>query len=368
MKCAQLLFVAFWCFIFTSQAQTTTTTVNADWTNNADWTGTSPDYDTNQSATIAHNTTISGNPISINNGHTLIINAGVLLITDETITIKEGGTLIINGEIRGTDGGKEFKIEKGTLTVNAGGVFDWNGDWTSDDDPATITINGDVTVGGDMSNKVTIDGGGALNVDGDLNNDGGSIFGCTLTGDRCCTGTGCALPVELVYFNGTYNNGLVYLAWKTATELNNDFFSVERLDNNEWVSIGHIQGAGTISIEKSYQFVDTKPPHGQVYYRLKQTDFDGTFAYSPIVSVLSKSGDFSFSYYPNPVIDKFTIEYHGFHYQEISLQNKSGQKVDVPIIEKPGKIEFDLSEVARGIYIIYVKNDQHVQRIKLIVN
>ncbi len=369
MKHIYLLIAMGWiCCLNSLQAQTTTNKIDADWTDNGDWTGTAPDYDSNQSATIAHNSTVNGNPIVINNGHTLIINAGIVLSTDETITVKEGGTLIVNGEISGTDGGKEIKIEKGTLTVNAGGSIDWAGGWVSDDNPVTITINGDVAIGGDMSNKVTIDGGGSIDVSGTLNNDGGSIFGCTLSSDRCCTGSGCSLPIDLLSFDAIYNNGFVYLQWTTATELDNDFFTVERLaQNDKWLIVAELDGAGTSSAVRHYQHVDRKPPHGTQYYRLKQTDFDGSFTYSSIISANSLSGNFKLTYYPNPVHDKFYIEYAGFEYNEIFLTDNKGQHVDVPIIEKPGNIQIDVTAISRGIYLVYIKNELDIQRIKLIV-
>ena len=71
-------------------AQTTSATGNPDWTNYADWTETAPGYNTNQSALLAHNSDISGNPLIINNGNPLTISEGTILTTDVAITVEEG--------------------------------------------------------------------------------------------------------------------------------------------------------------------------------------------------------------------------------------------------------------------------------------
>ncbi len=284
-------------------AQTTSTVTNPRWDNNADWTGTAPGYDTNQSAILDHDSDISGNSLIINGGHTVTINAGRTLTTDETITIKVGGTLIVNGTITGTDAGKEFKIENGTLTVNSGGIFDWAGFWTSDDDPATITIDGSVTVGGDMSNKTTIGGSGSLVVNGTLNNDGGSIFGCTDAGDGCCSGPGCTLPVELLNFKAApiHDNSGVLIEWSTATEVNNDYFTLKRSDDHtRFETIAVVKGAGNSQKTENYAFIDRYPHYGRNYYSLTQTDYDGTSETFYTISVYIEARD-KVQVYPVPV-------------------------------------------------------------------
>ncbi|MEN8248508.1 MAG: hypothetical protein ABFS32_06215, partial [Bacteroidota bacterium] len=179
-------------FVPISDTWTKTIQTSLDWNNSADWSGTAPGFNTNQSAILRHNSIVTS-PITVNNGDTLVIATGVTLTTSESITIKEGGTLIINGLLIGTDTNKEFKVGKGGLVINATGALDWDGFWNSNDSPASIQIAGSVSIGGDMSNKVTISGSGSISVGGTLNNDGGSIFDCTSPSSSCCTGTGCIL-------------------------------------------------------------------------------------------------------------------------------------------------------------------------------
>jgi hypothetical protein len=95
-----------------------------------------------------------------------------------------------------------------------------------------------------------------------------------------------ALPIELLYFNATPNQKIVDLTWATASELNNESFTVERsIDGLTWETVLTVSGAGTTNQRTDYSNEDTRPLSGLSYYRLKQTDFDGQFTYSNIKSV-----------------------------------------------------------------------------------
>ncbi|MBX2901230.1 MAG: hypothetical protein KF775_16375 [Cyclobacteriaceae bacterium] len=107
------------------------------------------------------------------------------------------------------------------------------------------------------------------------------------------------LPVELTQFTAQPEGETVKLNWLTASELNNDFFTVQRsADGVEFSSLGMVAGQGTRTTPTAYQFVDETPQAGLNYYRLKQTDFDGTSSYSNIVAV---NMALEWSVYPNPV-------------------------------------------------------------------
>jgi len=94
------------------------------------------------------------------------------------------------------------------------------------------------------------------------------------------------LPIELLSFTATPTEVEVELEWVTASEINNDFFTVEKsLDLNLWKEVLVKDGAGNSNFTKTYNDVDKNPFSGLSYYRLKQTDFNGTFAYSEPVAV-----------------------------------------------------------------------------------
>jgi hypothetical protein len=100
------------------------------------------------------------------------------------------------------------------------------------------------------------------------------------------TGSENPLPIELTKFSAQLIKNHVLLLWQTATEINNDYFEVERsVDGFEWEIIDRVKGAGNSNIILNYTSVDKYPKTGVSYYRLKQTDYDGTFAYSKIESI-----------------------------------------------------------------------------------
>ena len=98
------------------------------------------------------------------------------------------------------------------------------------------------------------------------------------------------LPVELVSFEGYLNNGMAQLNWETASETNNAGFAIERSilsGLTDWVQVDFVPGNGTTVTAQQYQFQDRIPQGitGNVRYRLKQIDFDGSFEYSDVVTV-----------------------------------------------------------------------------------
>lgn len=98
--------------------------------------------------------------------------------------------------------------------------------------------------------------------------------------------TNTPLPVELLSFSAQQTGNSISLSWITATELNNDFFTIEKLNANDGFDmVLKVPGKGTTTEISEYHAVDRQPNAGKNYYRLKQTDFDGKFSYSGIVVV-----------------------------------------------------------------------------------
>ena len=94
------------------------------------------------------------------------------------------------------------------------------------------------------------------------------------------------LPIELLYFDGESNERYNHLTWSTASESNNDFFNIEKtVDGIVFDNIVTIKGAGNSSTQLYYEYDDYDVKNHVVYYRLKQTDFDGKFKYHDIISV-----------------------------------------------------------------------------------
>ncbi len=96
-----------------------------------------------------------------------------------------------------------------------------------------------------------------------------------------------AVPVELVAFTAAVDGQDVQLAWITATETNNYGFDIERrIGNDEWVNLAFVAGQGTTTTPVHYDYLDRNVPSGAYEYRLKQIDTDGSFEYSPVVTVV----------------------------------------------------------------------------------
>lgn len=121
------------------------------------------------------------------------------------------------------------------------------------------------------------------------------------------------VPVELVSFNASVTGSLVELSWKTATELNNSGFEIERkLDAGEFIKIAFVSGHGTSSELHNYLYQDNIINMGgeTIEYRLKQIDSDGTYNYSEIVRVELSPDKFDLSQnYPNPFNPSTLINY-----------------------------------------------------------
>lgn len=111
------------------------------------------------------------------------------------------------------------------------------------------------------------------------------------------------LPVELLYFTGSrLDEENVLLKWETTSEVNNDYFEVERTLNPAlgYETVGTVKGHGNASSNVQYQWPDPNTFGTYTYYRLKQVDFDGTFTYSTIIAVRGGAGPLMVTAFPNP--------------------------------------------------------------------
>ncbi|MBL4703877.1 MAG: T9SS type A sorting domain-containing protein [Flavobacteriales bacterium] len=157
-----------------------------------------------------------------------------------------------------------------------------------------------------------------------------------------------ALPIELVSFNAHLNVDHVDLSWITASETNNDFFTVERsTDGINFVEVLTVDGAGTSTTSLEYFDIDNSPVEGISYYRLKQTDFDGQFTYSNLVpiSYLPES-NVSMNIFPNPSNgDELNLSIDGLKGQEVlvALRSMSGSIIWTKVL---------IVNVDKGIYAV----------------
>jgi hypothetical protein len=110
------------------------------------------------------------------------------------------------------------------------------------------------------------------------------------------------LPISMASFDGIRKNGKVDLKWITFSEKNNDFFTVEKsLNGNEFNGIVEIKGAGTSNQIHYYDYTDLDSGEPILYYRIRQTDYDGTTSLSHIISLRNNDNStLQLTIYPNP--------------------------------------------------------------------
>lgn len=172
---------------------------------------------------------------------------------------------------------------------------------------------------------------------------------------------GTSLPIDLVDFTAqVHESNTVLLEWETASEINNDYFTIERSTNGiNWEVVEKVAGAGNSLATLSYSAIDTEPYYGVSYYRLMQTDFDGTLSYSPIRSVnLTKQNTTDIRIYPNPTNTRLTIEGAASELETVFIYNAVGQNVTHLLRKTQGnnsRIVFNVSGLSQGLYYIKTK-------------
>jgi len=183
------------------------------------------------------------------------------------------------------------------------------------------------------------------------------------------------VPVELTSFTAVANEDDVILNWSTATELNNFGFEVQRsVAGNEFATVGFVNGHGTTTEAKDYRFVDANLTAGNYTYRLKQVDFNGTFAYSDEVNAeVTSPAQFELAQnYPNPFNPSTTIRFALSESGNIKLTvyNLVGEQVAVLIdgFKEKGvhTINFNASELNSGVYVYKIETNGFVQSRKMI--
>ena len=166
------------------------------------------------------------------------------------------------------------------------------------------------------------------------------------------------LPVELASFKAKKRNNTVSLDWVTASEINNDYFEIQRSENgSDFETIGMVHGNGTIDYYFYYSFIDEKPFDELNYYRLKQVDYDGNFEYSDIEVVDFKVENPNFTISPNPFDNEVTInlEYSYSRDTEVRVFNNLGQLVITTVLAKDqDQKTLNLGELNSGMYFLEI--------------
>lgn len=172
------------------------------------------------------------------------------------------------------------------------------------------------------------------------------------------TATG-ILPVELIEFKGFKESGNTKLIWTTETEINNDYFLVQKSSNGkDFINIGTVGGNGTTNITQSYSYIDETASTRVNYYRLQQFDYDGQYEYSKVIVVVDPMSSIDYSVYPNPANDNLNIGFSDIDNEtyQVKLVNNLGQVVlSEAVINSNGKSQLNqFGNLKSGYYTVLV--------------
>ncbi len=186
------------------------------------------------------------------------------------------------------------------------------------------------------------------------------------------------VPVELTSFTATSKPGNVILNWATATELNNRGFEIERnLDNSVWESISFVEGHGTTTEPREYQYADdiSRVIEVSLAYRLKQIDYDGSYEYSEVLYLDNFTpSDFALHQnFPNP-FNPVTIIRYSIPLKsqvEIVIYNTLGEKVKQLVSEEKEagsySVEFNASSLPSGNYFYRLQAGSFTETKKMVL-
>ncbi|MEZ4884035.1 MAG: SdrD B-like domain-containing protein [Chitinophagales bacterium] len=200
-------------------------------------------------------------------------------------------------------------------------------------------------------------------------NTGGSI---TLDGVviDCIT-----LPIELVSFEGEVLQDGNLLKWVTASEVNNDFFSLERSIEGTYFETIHTQdGAGTTSLTMTYDYLDRTAPNGISYYRLQQTDFDGSSSTSKVIALQRGESEGGFDIVSVTPLGNFLHTAVGFQVPkvgnvEVKLFDVSARLVystSIEAMEGFNVLQMNTESYSQGIYLLQLRYGEEMRTVKIL--
>ena len=256
--------------------------------------------------------------------------------------------------------------------VNVSNIEYWTLDQAINNDDVQVTLHWEDSIRSKINNCVSTDLGVARYNGTDWVDEGQSAIACGVQGDvssnvvanyspftlRSKSTAQNPLPIELLYFNAVLlNNQMVSVEWTTVVELNNDFFTVERSSNGvDFEIVATIPGAGNSNVELNYSFLDDEPLKGVSYYRLEQTDYDGSYTYSPI-AVINREDISLVTMYPIPAVGSLTLLVHSsletnMRVEIIDIIGRKVLKSEIALQEGGNEFFLDISDITSGMYLL----------------
>ena len=181
------------------------------------------------------------------------------------------------------------------------------------------------------------------------------------------------LPIELLRFDASSGEKDVFVSWITATELNNEYFDVERsVDGDNFITIGRVAGAGNSSSERYYDFIDTEPLSGVSYYRLRQVDYDGKTSLSELVAVdRNRTSSKGYTLSPNPAADHIVLSSTAVAREALTVRiiDMGGRTVITQQCDFSVSVQrvLEVKGLSRGIYSVVLEGvytNEHFRLVK----
>ncbi len=291
---------------------------------------------------------------------TVIISKGTKVTHNKDVTVTRKGHLYVEGDLsikstfRVYDAG-HVKVSGNLYIESLDAVGAMQGSWTG---KIEVTSKGYIGVTGKISlgSGTNIDNDGAIATtegnDGMWESDGDIYYNESSVNPRPAF-----LPIKLKSFTVSLNNSIANFNWITASEQNNDYFTLEQsTDLQSWESIHTEQGAGNSSAELYYSAEKELNKVGVYYFRLKQTDYDGKFTYSQVVSL--KNTKLPKMQQPKAVVGNGSIIIKNT-YHNLQIFNMQGRLVGQ---YSNTKVISDFNE--QGVFI-FVFDNQYKQKINI---
>ena len=184
---------------------------------------------------------------------------------------------------------------------------------------------------------------------------------------------GCGLPVTFIHFTGKAVLDKIELHWATASELDADYFAIERSsDNIDFTEIGRVPASGNTSWRTDYDFIDPLPYPGRNYYRIRQADVTGYEKLTNVILVNPEIRRLVQNIFPNPV-NKSTSLQVSFNDPEkdhrLSLLDINSRRISQWIRSRqPAFImELPLPALNTGIYLLVVETPERREVHKIVV-
>jgi hypothetical protein len=181
------------------------------------------------------------------------------------------------------------------------------------------------------------------------------------------------LPVKWLNVKARWEGSDARLLWSTSSEVNNSHFEIEQsLDNSTFRNLGTVKGMGTTFSTQQYSYTDYSPltnDNRQIYYRIKQVDFDGKYVYSKTVSVISNEEDNSvrFVIFPNPTSGQLRLSNTSNKLISYSIYSMHGELISLGNSVEPHSTLLCKEELDGGVYWVMITSERQQKPFRLVV-